>query len=102
MNNLEKALNWLNENKEELMSDKKGFHASVIAEEMLKIAESRYKLETFGTEGWSLDCGKRGVNYLNTGDSYIPTIFALATFNTIEFKIATIEDVLNSDWFLSI
>ena len=100
MENLEKALNWLNENKNELINATKSFHASIIAAEMLETVESYYKLETFGVDGWSLDCGNKGVNYLNSGDPHVPTIFAFATFDTIEFKIKTLEEVLNSDWFL--
>jgi hypothetical protein len=100
MKNLETALNWLNEHKNELINTTKSFHASIIAAKMLETVESYYKLETFGVDGWSLDCGNKGVNYLNSGDPHVPTIFALADFDTVEFKIDTLENIMNSDWFL--
>jgi hypothetical protein len=100
MENLEKALNWLNENKNELINATKSYHASHTAYEMLEEVNKKFELDYCGIEGWSAENGNKGVNYLNGGDPYVPTIFALASFNEIEFKIATIEEIMNSDWFL--
>ena len=100
MENLEKALDWLNENKHDLLVKEPYRHASFIAHEMLKDIEQIFNIETYGIEGWSAENGNKGVNYLNNGDPYVPTIFALASFNEIEFKIAKLEEIMNSDWFL--
>ena len=99
---LQKVLNFLNENKNIQIKENKNLHASHIAYEMLNDVNNRFKLEYPGIEGWSLNCGEKGVNYLNAGDPYIETIFACADFKTIEFKISTMEEIMNSDWFLSL
>jgi hypothetical protein len=100
MENLSKALVWLNENKEDFLRLDPNSHASFTAYEMLKEAEEIFNLESCGIEGWSLDCGKKGVNYLNNGDPYSLTIFAKADFKNIDFSIDSLENVMNSDWFL--
>lgn len=51
-------------------------HPSFLAGVLLEEADKRFKLESFGVEGWSSDTGRTGVSYLNYGDGYIPTIYA--------------------------
>ena len=54
-------------------------HPSHTASQAMMMAQKHYKdLETFGVEGWcdqSDSIGSHGIQYLNTGDSYCPTIF---------------------------
>jgi hypothetical protein len=54
-------------------------HPSHTASHVMMMAQKHYKdLGTFGVEGWcdqSGSIGSHGINYLNTGDSYCPTIF---------------------------
>lgn len=97
---LKEVLDYLNANKSAQINENRSLHASHVAYQMLEDANKQFNLEYPGIEGWSLDCGAKGVNYLNPGDPYIETIFAWADFSTIEFKIATIEEIMNSDWFL--
>ena len=99
---LQKVLQYLNENKAVQLKQNRGFHASHAAYEMLNEANDKFALDYPGIEGWSLNCGEKGVNYLNPGDPYVETIFALADFSSIEFKISTVEEIMNSDWFLSL
>lgn len=94
------VLKYLDETKGAQLSENRSLHASHIAYQMLKDVNEEFNLEYPGIEGWSFDCGKKGVNYLNAGDPYVKTIFAYADFSTIEFKIATLEEVMNSNWFL--
>ena len=101
MENLSKALVWLNENKEDFLRLNPESHASFVAYKMLEEVEEIFNLESCGIEGWSLDCGKKGVNYLNSGDPYSLTIFAKADFKNIDFSIDSLENVMNSDWFLA-
>jgi len=98
---LELALKYLNENKGERITQSNSFHPSHVACKMLQEANEIFELDYYGVEGWSLDSGKKGVNYLNSGDPYVPTIFALADFESIEFKIDAMENVLDSDWGVS-
>lgn len=50
-------------------------HASFLAGTILEEASRRYKLADYGVEGWAHNCGRTGVQYLNYGDPYIPTIY---------------------------
>jgi hypothetical protein len=49
-------------------------HESHTACDVLKEAESKFSLGTFGVEGWCDGGGREGVSYLNNGDSYDATI----------------------------
>ena len=100
MENLNKALVWLNENKEDFLRLDPESHASFVASKMLEEVEEIFNLESYGIEGWTLDLGEKGVNYLNNGDPYFKTIFAKADFENIDFSIDSLENVMNSDWFL--
>jgi hypothetical protein len=51
-----------------------GQHPSHLFDDLLREAEARYDLGTFGPEGWCDEVGENGVAYLNTGDPYTPTI----------------------------
>lgn len=49
-------------------------HPSHLAAVVLKEAEEKFGLESFGVEGWADGVGAKGVQYLNFGDPYSPTI----------------------------
>jgi hypothetical protein len=50
-------------------------HASFLAATILKEASEKFKLADCGVEGWTYGIGRTGVQYLNYGDSYTPTIY---------------------------
>ncbi len=52
-----------------------GAHASFLAGTILEEASKRYKLADYGVEGWAHNFGRTGVQYLNYGDPYTPTIY---------------------------
>lgn len=63
-------------------------HASFVASEVLKEAEERFELGTFGVEGFTLDEGGReGVSYLNAGDSYALTLCVRTDLSTARFGV---------------
>ena len=50
-------------------------HPSHTASDVMQSAEKKWPdLSTFGVEGWCDECGREGVSYLNTGDTYDLTI----------------------------
>ena len=50
-------------------------HSSHAAARAMEMTEKKFPLlSTFGVEGWCDDCGREGVSYLNTGDTYDLTI----------------------------
>jgi len=50
-------------------------HPSHTASDVMQDAERKWPdLSTFGVEGWCDECGREGVSYLNTGDTYDLTI----------------------------
>ena len=46
---------------------------------------------TFGVEGWCDDCGRNGISYLNTGETYDLTI--CFDSNSERFLIASYGDI---------
>jgi len=51
------------------------YHCSHTANDVLKLADALFiDLGTFGVEGFSDECGRDGIQYLNTGDTYELTI----------------------------
>lgn len=50
-------------------------HASFLAGTILEEASRRYKLADYGVEGWADPGGRTGIQYLNYGDPYVPTIY---------------------------
>lgn len=70
--NLQKAARWIRAR----MRDRpnKNHHPSHDAARILNEADGKFSLGSFGVEGWSDTVGRRGVQYLNFGDPYEPTI----------------------------
>jgi hypothetical protein len=54
-------------------------HGSFLAETLLNEASKLFDLGDCGVEGWSSLSGDTGVQYLNYGDPYIPTIYVRTT-----------------------
>lgn len=54
-------------------------HPSHLAAKLLEEADEKFDLQSFGVEGWSNDVGSRSVQYLNFGDTYLPTIVAVSS-----------------------
>jgi hypothetical protein len=75
-------------------------HASHLAAEILREAEKRYDLGTFGDERWCCDCaGRRGVTYLNAGDSYAETLAFKSDQCGVTFCVTSWEMLaLNRNW----
>lgn len=67
-------------------------HPSHVADEILREAAERFDLGTFGVEGWSDDSGRKGVSYLNAGDSYAMTIVCLTDVGSCQFRIGCWAD----------
>lgn len=69
---LEKAARWV---REQIRKRHDGFsHPSHLAAKVLEEADEKFQLESFGVEGWCNDVGTNGVQYLNFGDPYVPTV----------------------------
>lgn len=64
---------------------KHGEHASFLAEKILQEASEKYKLADSGVEGWTSACGRAGVQYLNYGDPYAPTIYVHSSPSSASF-----------------
>ena len=71
-----KATNWVRAQ----MSKRRDPHAhpSHLAAEVLAEADEKFKLDSFGVEGWATST-QSGVQYLNFGDTYSPTIVVRCT-----------------------
>jgi hypothetical protein len=50
--------------------------------------------EHYGVEGFCDECGSRGVTYLNTGDTYIPTVYAVTGRYNVRYYVGTQESML--------
>jgi len=59
-------------------------------EEVLLIVDSMLEA-TYGVEGWAQDCGRNGVTYVNTGDTYGWT---LAYSTKRGYMLGTLEDFI--------
>lgn len=70
--NLKRAARWV---RRQLTKRRDPYsHPSHLAAVILKEAEEKFGLESFGVEGWADSVGSKGVQYLNFGDPYSPTI----------------------------
>lgn len=85
---LEQARRWL---RQEFNSRYDGYsHPSHLVDKLMKEAETRFGLASNGVGGWARDVGgRRGVQYLNYGDPYTPTIVALSTPTSVRFVLAS-------------
>ena len=62
-------------------------HASFLASRILKEADEKFGLESFGVEGWCDDTGSGGCEYLNMGDSYTLTIYVKTNRYSARFSV---------------
>lgn len=62
-------------------------HASHLASEILKEADERFKLESFGVEGFCDQVGASGCDYLNMGDSYTQTLYVKTNRYAARFSV---------------
>lgn len=70
-------------------------HVSFYACDAMARTEKRFvDLGTFGTEGFCNDVGTKGITYLNTGDSYEPTI--LFDSDKERFFVASWGDIVEN------
>jgi hypothetical protein len=88
MKQLEKARRYARKVFNELNADNYG-HPSHDADQALNMANEKFGLNMIGTEGWCDDVGRRGVTYLNAGDTYEPTIAFVSERR--QFLIADME-----------
>lgn len=65
-----------------------GAHASFLAGAILEEASKRYKLADYGVEGWAHEGGRTGVQYLNYGDPYAPTIYVRSGPSSASFHFS--------------
>jgi hypothetical protein len=68
---LVEAANWI---RKQMRDRPTNLHPSFPARKALHEADVKFKLGSFGVEGWSNETGSGGVQYLNYGDPYEPTI----------------------------
>lgn len=62
-------------------------HPSHLAAKILKEADEKFSLGSFGVEGWANDT-RSGVQYLNFGDTYSPTLVVCCTRYTWRCHVA--------------
>ena len=77
-NTLKNARRWCAAQFKKRRPDRRYEHPSHLGAEILREAEKRFGLGTFGTEGFCDDCGEHGVSYLNMGDTYAETLCFLS------------------------
>jgi len=65
-----------------------GEHASHVTEVILREASKKFNLDDYGVAGFCDTMGHAGVNYLNFGDSYTPTLCALTRGEKARFTVA--------------
>lgn len=71
----------------------RSFHASHLACEILREADEKFSLESFGDEGWCDEVGADGVSYLNMGDPYVLTIVVETSPRSARFSVGCWADV---------
>ena len=86
---LEKARRYARKMFNELNAGSYRQHPSFNADKALLMANEKYNLNMCGTEGWCDELGRRGVTYLNAGDTYEPTIAFVS--ERCQFIIADLE-----------
>jgi hypothetical protein len=64
-----------------------GQHPSHMLSTILKEADAKFALDSFGVEGFCSPSGDNGVSYLNMGDSYSTTLVAVAYGRTGDWNI---------------
>jgi hypothetical protein len=69
-------------------------HQSHYAVTALEDAATQLGFSHYGVEGFCDECGSRGVTYLNTGDTYIPTVYAVTNRYSARYYVGTQEDML--------
>lgn len=69
-------------------------HAGCLAEQALLWAAQKAGFDHCGIEGWCDHCGARGITYLNTGDAYIPTVYAVTSRYSARFYVGDQESML--------
>lgn len=79
-----------------LEEERPRLNASHNASDALLAAEKHFNLPTHGVEGWAVNT-RRGVSYLNTGDSYGTTILALCNQNQVRFVVGSWADLVEGD-----
>lgn len=88
MPTLETAINWCRQEYARRRQDEH-CHCSHTAAEVMRDAEKRFNLGTFGVEGFSLSPDS-GVQYLNAGDTYARTIlFRSASLNVGRWSLGS-------------
>lgn len=64
-----------------------GQHPSHMSAKILKEADAKFALDSFGVEGWADAVGNRGVEYLNMGDTYALTLIAKTSRSDWSFHV---------------
>lgn len=86
---LKRARAWCARQYQKRREDRRYEHPSFLAKEVLEEADKKFALESFGAEGWADEANGRydtGVNYLNFGDTYTPTVAVTTTRNSCTFR----------------
>jgi hypothetical protein len=68
-------------------------HASHAAAAALEAAAEKYDLLPM-VEGFCDESGRGGVQYLNAGDFYIPTLVAVTNYSTARFSVRCMESFI--------
>lgn len=63
-------------------------HPSFAAQRILVEADKKFALGSYGVEGWSDVTGRSGVQYLNYGGPYEPTIVVRTSPNRFSVHVA--------------
>lgn len=85
MEQLEKARAWM---RREFNKRYDGYsHPSHTAAKVMEDADRHFGLNSFGVEGWSTSM-RNGIQYLNFGDTYDPTIVARSSSSGVTFILA--------------
>lgn len=90
--NLKKARAWCARQFAKRYSWRVG-HASHLACEILREADSKFSLGSRGDEGWCDTVGDEGVSYLNQGDTYDLTLCVLTSHRSARFVVSSWGDI---------
>lgn len=83
----ERARRWCAAQFAKRYPDRRYEHASFLASEILKECDTWFALDSFGVEGWATST-ETGVEYLNFGDSYHPTVLVRTRRDGVSFHFA--------------
>jgi hypothetical protein len=64
-------------------------HASHLACQILREADEKFALESFGDEGFCDEIGSEGVSYLNMGDTYTLTLCVETSARSAKFLVSS-------------